>query len=339
MATRVSVCMPASRPSQFFLEALDSVLSQSIGDLEIIITDDSGGDLEPLVRSRQDPRIRYLPNSERLGLSGNHCRALDHATGEVIAFLHDDDVWAPGYLSAALEILASDDRIGLVLVDMAEMDASGRPMGRRRSGMAVGLQADPLSAFLRREFVALIPSASVFRRAALDDNKRPWPDVVAGDLTMYVDCVLGGWRVYHLAEPLVRYRIHEGQTSMNWIPLQTAVITVFSAYSFLDPAHERQRVHRVAGSLVARAAGHLRVGAPSEARTDLRRARGLRRRERWVLATGLHLLSYLPLPVFRAADRTLRGARDCLARVRQRRGACVQGRYGGTSVEPVDGSP
>jgi glycosyltransferase involved in cell wall biosynthesis len=314
---RVSVCIPASRPGQFFLEALDSVLAQDVDDLEIIVSDDSGGELEPLVRSRSDRRIRYVANPQRLGLAGNHCRALDLASAEYVAFIHDDDAWHTGYLSAALAAIQPDEGIGMVLVDMEEIDSRGHHLGLRPSMMSAGLQIDPLASFLRHDFLALVPSASLFRRAALNGNVRPWPDVVAGDLTMYVDCILGGWKVYHLAEPLVRYRVHQGQSSMERLPVNSAVVAVFSAYAFAHPDHERRRVRRVVSALVGRAAAHLRAGDVEEARSDLRDARRLGRGERWFTATVLWLLSWLPTPALVRLDPALRAVRDLVGRLRR----------------------
>jgi hypothetical protein len=215
-------------------------------------------------------------------------------------------------------VMDSDEGIGMVIVDMQEVDTDGHCLGLRPSMMAAGLQSDPLASFLRHDFLALVPSASLFRRSALDANVRPWPDVVAGDLTMYIDCILGGWKVYHLAAPLVRYRIHPQQSSMNRVPVNTAVVEVFSAYAFAHPDHERQRVNRVVSALIGRAAALLRAGQVEQARSDLRDARRIQRSERWLAATVLWRLSWLPTPVFVRADRLLRGLRD-LGQRRHRR--------------------
>lgn len=306
---RVSICIPASRPTPYFLDALDSALAQTMDDFEIIVTDDSGGQLEPLVRSRNDPRIKYYDNPHRLGLAGNHCRALDEATGTMVAFLHDDDVWCRDYLATASRVLEADEDLGLVLTDMVEIDTDGREIGLRPSGMTAGVQVDPLDLFLRRQFIALIPSASLFRRAALKNNLRPWPDVQAGDLTMYLDCVLNGWGVYHLAEPLIRYRVHAGQISRNSLPLQTAVITVFGSYAFADPHHERLRLRRVASAHVARAAAHLGRGEARLTRAELRTAWRVRPGERAVWAVTILLLSWLPRSLYVRAERLYRAVR------------------------------
>src|SRR5688500_3839074 len=102
---RVSVCMPSSRAGAFFIEALQSAVTQTANDIEIIVTDDSGGDLEGSVRMFSDERVKYFRNPAPLGIAGNHLRALEFATGDFVAFLHDDDGWQPEFLTAGLAVL------------------------------------------------------------------------------------------------------------------------------------------------------------------------------------------------------------------------------------------
>lgn len=309
--------MPASRPTSHFAEALDSVLGQSIDDFEVIVTDDSDGELEPILRKAADARIRYVVNEGRLGLAKNHEKALEQATGAAVAFLHDDDVWCPNYLEEALAALDRDEQIGLVLTDMVEMDDHGRVLRHRPSRMPPGPVSDPLSHFLDEKFRALIPSASLFRRAALNSGRRPLPDLIAGDLTMYIDCVASGWNVYHLAEPLVRYRIHAGQSSHNRLDFHTALVTIFDSYRFTDAAHERQRIRRINRALIARSADRLRADDPQGARLDLRASRRRHPRQRALWAMVIQLLSYLPPSLFRSMERMARHARQATSWLRR----------------------
>lgn len=316
---RVSVCMPASRATSWFLEALDSVLSQTVTSIEVIITDDGGGDLQPLVQQRSDSRIRYFRNDESLGFSRNHSAAIEKARGDFIAFLHDDDIWTRDYLAAALDVLTRDPAIGLTLTDTEAVDGLGRSLGRRSAGLAAGVQEDPLLSVLRRNFVGCIPSASVFRRAALDGNSRPWPSVPAGDLTMYIDCILAGWRVFHIAEPLVGYRVHTSQISQDDVAMRSAVITVLNLYRFDDPVQEDQRLRRVASEFVSRAAAHLRAGRTQDARQDLCTARRVRRWERWAWSRTILLFSLAAPARFDDVERFLRWARRRLSASRRTR--------------------
>jgi glycosyltransferase involved in cell wall biosynthesis len=270
---KVSVCMPASRNSPWFQQALRSVLAQSLQDIEIVITDDSGGDLNEVAKSFSDSRIRYYANDTRLGFAANHCRAIELTTGDYVAFLHDDDEWEADYLASASEVLEKNPEVGLVLSGAQEVDGRDNVIGLRPARMNPGLQPDPLGRFLRPDFMMMLPSVALFRRAALGNNKRPWPDVVAADVTMFIDAVRGNWKVYYVACPLVRYRIHDHQIASDDLAHRHAMVTVWSSYKFSEDHFELQRKKTLAQSLIARAGGRLRRGNFQCARQDLIEAR------------------------------------------------------------------
>ncbi len=76
MASTVSICIPAYARPKLLRAAMESVLTQERGDLELLIGDDSG-DLEAVVTSFDDPRVRYRRNASRLGMAGNWTALLD----------------------------------------------------------------------------------------------------------------------------------------------------------------------------------------------------------------------------------------------------------------------
>ncbi len=78
--------------------AMESVLRQSVGDLELIVVDDgSSDDTDLVVRSFDDPRVRYLKQSNQ-GLSAARNAGAALARAPWLAFLDDDDEAVPGWL-------------------------------------------------------------------------------------------------------------------------------------------------------------------------------------------------------------------------------------------------
>jgi glycosyltransferase involved in cell wall biosynthesis len=108
---RVSVIMPfLDPPEAFFQEAVDSVLSQSFQDWELILVDDGSGRTSGGIArtyAGQDPRIRLLDHSGRAnrGASASRNLGLANARGEYVAFLDADDVWLPDKLERQVPIL------------------------------------------------------------------------------------------------------------------------------------------------------------------------------------------------------------------------------------------
>jgi len=169
--------------------------------------------------------------------------------------------------------------------------------------MGPSIQADALAQFLSRRFMMLLPSLSVFRRSALAANKRPWPEVIAADLTMFVDVVVAGWQVYYLDSPLVLYRGHSGQIGMDTVAHRYALVTVWESYEFRTREHELLRRKRRATALLARAGALVRGGRQSEAGSDLVRAAKLWHGvlgPMWLAIGAISLLPHLG-PIFERA--------------------------------------
>src|SRR5688572_4663439 len=100
-----SVVIPTFNRAHLLPLAVRSVLAQSFGDFEIVIsnggsTDDTGN----VVRSFDDPRIRYIESSHRMPVGDNYQQGLDHASGEYITFLSDDDAYTPRLLEKAKDL-------------------------------------------------------------------------------------------------------------------------------------------------------------------------------------------------------------------------------------------
>jgi glycosyltransferase involved in cell wall biosynthesis len=103
----VSVVIPTRDRPELLAQALRSVLTQEGVTMEVVVVDD--GDQETATRvaaSSSDARVRVLRTSTR-GVSGARNLGVGSATGNWIAFLDDDDVWAPEKLMRQLEAAES----------------------------------------------------------------------------------------------------------------------------------------------------------------------------------------------------------------------------------------
>ncbi|WP_076860627.1 glycosyltransferase family 2 protein [Bradyrhizobium mercantei] len=95
----VSVVIPTLDRPRLLLRAIDSVLRQTHQDIEVIVVvDRPSGDIISAIQSVNDPRVRLVVNSYSLTAGGARNTGADHATGEWIAFLDDDDEWLPNKL-------------------------------------------------------------------------------------------------------------------------------------------------------------------------------------------------------------------------------------------------
>jgi GT2 family glycosyltransferase len=79
-------------------EAIDSVLTQGIADLELIVVDDGSTDATAKELAPWGSRLRILSTARR-GVSSARNAGVEVSTGRYIAFLDSDDLWRPGKLS------------------------------------------------------------------------------------------------------------------------------------------------------------------------------------------------------------------------------------------------
>ncbi len=105
MRVIVSIILPVYNRANQLPDAINSVLMQSFRDFELIVVDDaSTQDLESVVRTVGDPRIRYIRRAVNGGAAAARNTGLAEAQGEFIAFHDSDDLWLPGKLERQLAL-------------------------------------------------------------------------------------------------------------------------------------------------------------------------------------------------------------------------------------------
>jgi len=102
-----SVIVPTTRP-HLLRYSVRSVLAQTVGDFEVIVSDNQASGVEAAVRDVGDARVRYARTPARLPIHKSWEFALEQARGDWVLLLADDDVILPGLL-AALQALARAD--------------------------------------------------------------------------------------------------------------------------------------------------------------------------------------------------------------------------------------
>lgn len=108
MSPQISVIIPTYNAEGSIQKTVNSVLTQSYSDFELIIVDDGStdGTLE-VVEKIDDPRIRVFryPHAGVRGPAVGRNRGLSHARGELISFLDHDDIWHPEKLALQMRAL------------------------------------------------------------------------------------------------------------------------------------------------------------------------------------------------------------------------------------------
>jgi glycosyltransferase involved in cell wall biosynthesis len=131
-ARGVSVIIPTHDRCARLRLALRSALAQQGVDLEVIVVDDGSSDgTGASVEGLEDPRVRLVRNEVAMGESLARNRGISEAARAWVAFLDDDDLWAPDKLASQLDALRTTGRAwaygGEVVVDEDLEVLSGSP--------------------------------------------------------------------------------------------------------------------------------------------------------------------------------------------------------------------
>lgn len=210
----VSVIIPSYNHDRYIKDCVESVLNQSYQSIEVFVVDDGSTDGSLDVLRGFGDRINLI--QQRGGRQGRARNlALKQASGEYVAFLDSDDVYLPGRIDCAVEILRKRPEIDLVWSDFCEIDDEGQVLGEIR-------WISPEKDF-RQQLIEgnVICNATVtVRRAMIDaigffDEARPR----ACDGIAWYQIAAKGGRFHHVNEVLVAYRKHGANDSNSFIPM------------------------------------------------------------------------------------------------------------------------
>ncbi len=108
----ISVVIPTLRRPKLVLRALASVFNQTYEQIEVIVVvDGPDEDTTEILRTVNDPRLHVIVNPRSLTAAGARNVGVDHAKGEWIAFLDDDDEWLPRKIEKQMAFASDRDAV------------------------------------------------------------------------------------------------------------------------------------------------------------------------------------------------------------------------------------
>ena len=209
-APLLTVVMPAYNAERYIAESIDSVITQTIEDWELIVVDDGSTDATKDIIARyqkRDPRIRLLTTPTNAGPAHARNIGLDHARGDLIAFIDSDDIWYP---EKTAKQLAAMERVHADICYTAYI----RQRDGHDTATVVRVPASvTYRSMLCRNMIAC--STAIVRRATCSDARMP-PIKRRADHGYWLALLRDGSRAaIGLNEPLLRYRLHPDSLSAN----------------------------------------------------------------------------------------------------------------------------
>ena len=214
----VSVIIPTYKRSDFLVRAIYSVVNQTYKNVEIIVVDDNteGDNFRIATKKRifndfAKLPIKYIEHEYNKGLPAARNTGIKAATGDLIAFLDDDDEWLPLKLEKQVELLTSlPENYGLVSCGWNLIHSVGNYKkevypnfrGDLSKVLAVNHFSPPSMILVKKPFLELVQG--------FDEDFR-WRQ----DVELYFR--LSNYCLFEFVEEcLVNYYYHEGSMSTNY---------------------------------------------------------------------------------------------------------------------------
>jgi glycosyltransferase involved in cell wall biosynthesis len=253
---KVSVCIPTYNRANLLPYAVNSVLSQTYTDFELIICDDGSTDnTSEIVGKWDDPRIRYIKQPVNGGRSRNMRSGFEAACGNYFIKFDDDDAITPEFLEKTVAVLDNEPSIDFVCTNHWIINQNNERIesATKENSSKWGKDQLPTGVIpdlIRETFIkqSLQVGSTLFRRDCLleVDYMRPQADGCE-DFDLLVRLAIAGKQGYFLPEFLMEYRFHGGQTSLNQnLHFLSAKVFCISSYKFVDEELEKLRSHKLA---------------------------------------------------------------------------------------------
>ncbi len=283
--------------------AVNSVLTQTYTNFELIICDDGSKDDTPTVVNQwNDPRIRYIRHPQNIGRSKNMRSGFDAAGGDYFIKFDDDDALTPEFLEKTVAVLEAEPTVDFVCTNHWVINQNGERNESATIENSVKWKKDKLKEGIIPELIkqtfeyqSLQVGSTLFRRSCLEEVNYMRPEADGcEDYDLLVRLAIAGKQGYFLPEFLMEYRFHGGQTSLKQnLHFLSAKVFCISSYKFPTEELEKRRIKKLAWTKEVFGLRLIETGNTAKGRQMLRESAEVMGNSRRI-QFGL-ILSYLPL--------------------------------------------
>jgi glycosyltransferase involved in cell wall biosynthesis len=256
-STTVAVIIASYNYGAFLVEAIESVLRQTILPHEILITDDFSNDSTQEIaleyKNKYPAYIKYNRNNVNMGIVKNFNKAVSLTSSDYILFLGADNRLLSNYIEVTKKFLDSSEKIGISYSDFALF-------GPRAKVVYSALSENFRGEIRKEHFIINFPDwdkhskellkkrnfihgSSMYRRKAFDDVKGYLEETsLAEDRDLFYRMVKSGWEATKAHGTFLEYRQHSKQQAN----MQRATYSelVFYKEKYRELLDEKQRLSR-----------------------------------------------------------------------------------------------
>lgn len=208
---KVSVLTPVYNTNiEHLRQCIDSILNQTFTDFEFIILNDSPEnlDLESVILSYHDTRIKYYKNDTNIGISKSRNKLLELACGEYIAIFDHDDISVPDRLSRQVEYMDTHPNIGVISGWLQNFESN--------DGILITPENDKHIKVALTEDCFIAHTAAMIRKSVLTENNIKYESeyTPCEDYRLWAK-LMDITEFYNIQDILVKYRWHQNNTTNN----------------------------------------------------------------------------------------------------------------------------
>ena len=206
----VSIIMPSYNAEKYIAESIESVLRQTYGNWELLITDDCSSDRTPeIVQSygENEPRIHFVIAERHSGIAGTRNQCIARAKGRFVAFLDNDDLWVPDKLEKQVRFILEND-LAFVYSAYELMNEDGSPKGKtiRTAGVI------DYDKYLKN---TIIGSGTILLDLEKTGGLQMPYNATSDDMALWCKILKEGHCAYPMKEVLMKYRVRSNSASAN----------------------------------------------------------------------------------------------------------------------------
>ena len=200
---KISVIMSEyNTPPDYLRASIESILSQTFKDIEIIIVDDCGkNDLDSITEEYKDKRIRVIKNNKNIGLVESLNKAIAVSKADILARMDTDDIADENRLEEQYNFMINHEEYSVVGTLANEFSKNsttgvlGKPGEKTAKSLAYGDSIIHPSAMMRKKDIQSVGGYKNYKRAE--------------DLSLWFELVMKGFRLFVIDRVLLNYRVNE----------------------------------------------------------------------------------------------------------------------------------
>ena len=210
MPPKVTVFMAAYNAENYINESIESILSQTFEDFELLIVNDGSTDRTvEVINQFTDPRIRLIHNAKNEGLVYTRNVALKEARGDYIAVLDSDDLAVPDRLELQYSFFLQHPEVALCGGHGTVINQLGKPLADNRLIVPIGNDTIKMTMLFLNTYVnsSVMYKTDILRALGGYNDFAP-----AEDYELFIR-IADKYPVANIDSVLVKYRDHENNTS------------------------------------------------------------------------------------------------------------------------------